>query len=57
MGATEEQFTVSDHLTYRIIDFGGSRFQRNVWIPFFEEAFAIIFLAPISAFDEVRFST
>lgn len=53
MGATEECFYVDKSLSYRIIDVGGSRIQRNVWAQFFEEATAIIFLAPISAFDEV----
>lgn len=53
MGATEEHFYVDKSLSYRIIDVGGSRTQRNVWAQFFEEATAIIFLAPISAFDEV----
>lgn len=54
MGATEERFYVDKSLSYRIIDVGGSRTQRNVWAQFFEEATAIIFLAPISAFDEVN---
>ena len=52
VGATEERFAVDKSLSYRIIDVGGSRFQRNVWASFFEDATAIIFLAPISAFDE-----
>ncbi len=30
----------------------GSRGQRHTWIPFFDDANAIIFLAPISAFDQ-----
>lgn len=36
-----------------MVDVGGSRSQRNVWAQFFHDATAIIFLAPISAFDEV----
>ncbi|CAL1708707.1 unnamed protein product [Somion occarium] len=35
---------------WRIIDVGGSRSQRQTWIPFFDDA--IIFLAPISGFDQ-----
>ncbi|KAJ8474612.1 hypothetical protein ONZ51_g7112 [Trametes cubensis] len=35
---------------WRIIDVGGSRSQRPTWVPFFDDA--IIFLAPISAFDQ-----
>jgi len=38
---------------WRIVDVGGSRFQRPTWVPFFDNADAIIFLAPISAFDQV----
>ncbi|KAI0088998.1 G-alpha-domain-containing protein [Irpex rosettiformis] len=35
---------------WRIIDVGGSRSQVATWVPFFDDA--IIFLAPISAFDQ-----
>ncbi|KZV92997.1 G-alpha-domain-containing protein [Exidia glandulosa HHB12029] len=38
---------------WRIIDVGGARSQRAAWMPFFDDASAIIFLAPISAFDQV----
>ncbi|KAH6887876.1 G-protein alpha subunit-domain-containing protein [Coprinopsis sp. MPI-PUGE-AT-0042] len=38
---------------WRIVDVGGSRSQRPTWIPFFDDVDAIIFLAPISAFDQV----
>ncbi|KAJ3875676.1 guanine nucleotide binding protein, alpha subunit [Lentinula edodes] len=39
---------------WRIVDVGGSRSQvRQTWIPFFDNVDAIIFLAPISAFDQV----
>jgi guanine nucleotide-binding protein subunit alpha len=38
---------------WRIVDVGGSRFQRPTWVPFFDSVEAIIFLAPISAFDQV----
>ncbi|KAI0056631.1 G-alpha-domain-containing protein [Artomyces pyxidatus] len=37
---------------WRIVDVGGSRFQRPTWVPFFDDVDAIIFLAPISAFDQ-----
>jgi hypothetical protein len=53
MGVTEEHFDVVKGLSYHIIDVGGCRTQRNVWAHFFENATAIIFVAPISAFDEV----
>ncbi|KAF6753959.1 guanine nucleotide binding protein, alpha subunit [Ephemerocybe angulata] len=35
-----------------LYDVGGSRTGRNAWIPFFEGVNAIIFLAPLSTFDE-----
>lgn len=38
--------------TWVIYDVGGSRTQRQAWTPFFDDVQAIIFLAPISCFDE-----
>ncbi|KAF8837882.1 G-alpha-domain-containing protein [Paxillus ammoniavirescens] len=38
---------------WRIVDVGGSRSQRATWVPFFDDVDAIIFLAPISGFDQV----
>ncbi|EGO29187.1 hypothetical protein SERLADRAFT_445016 [Serpula lacrymans var. lacrymans S7.9] len=40
---------------WRIVDVGGSRSQRRkaTWVPFFDDVDAIIFLAPISGFDQV----
>ncbi|KAG8984029.1 hypothetical protein FRB94_007295 [Tulasnella sp. JGI-2019a] len=38
---------------WRIYDVGGHRDQRHTWAPFFDDVNAIIFLAPISAFDQV----
>ncbi|KAJ7746452.1 guanine nucleotide-binding protein alpha-4 subunit [Mycena maculata] len=37
---------------WRIVDVGGSRSQAT-WVPFFDDVDAIIFLAPISGFDQV----
>ncbi|KZS97307.1 G-alpha-domain-containing protein [Sistotremastrum niveocremeum HHB9708] len=37
---------------WRIYDVGGTRSQVPAWVPFFENIDAIIFLAPISAFDQ-----
>jgi len=37
---------------WRLYDVGGARGQRQAWIPYFDDATAIIFLAPISAFDQ-----
>ncbi|EAU80314.1 hypothetical protein CC1G_13233 [Coprinopsis cinerea okayama7 len=41
--------TGSEWLLY---DVGGSRTMRHAWIPYFENITAIIFLAPVSCFDE-----
>jgi len=38
---------------WKIFDVGGARSQRQYWAPYFSEVDAIIFLAPISAFDQV----
>ncbi|KAJ7676607.1 guanine nucleotide binding protein, alpha subunit [Mycena polygramma] len=37
---------------FRIFDVGGQRVQRPKWIPYFDDMSCIIFLAPISAFDQ-----
>lgn len=37
---------------WRIIDVGGSRSQRPTWAQFFDTVNAILFLAPISGFDQ-----
>ncbi|KAJ7723408.1 G-protein alpha subunit-domain-containing protein [Mycena metata] len=38
--------------TWSIIDVGGSKTQRHKWLTFFENVNAIIFLAPLSGFDQ-----
>ncbi|KAF9778279.1 guanine nucleotide binding protein, alpha subunit [Thelephora terrestris] len=40
-------------MTWKIYDVGGSKNQRHAWAPFFDDVNAIIFLAPISTFDQV----
>jgi guanine nucleotide-binding protein subunit alpha len=55
-GVTEHMFRVRTYgatVTWKIYDVGGSQNQRQAWVPYFEEVNAIIFLAPISAFDQV----
>ncbi|KAG7087734.1 hypothetical protein E1B28_013679 [Marasmius oreades] len=37
---------------WRLYDVGGTRSCRAAWYPYFEDVHAIIFLAPISCFDE-----
>ena len=37
---------------WQIFDVGGSRSSRASWAPFFDDIDAIIFLAPLSVFDE-----
>ncbi|KAI0701994.1 G-alpha-domain-containing protein [Cytidiella melzeri] len=54
VGVCEHKFEMESGLEsgteWRIIDVGGSRSQVTTWVPFFDDA--IIFLAPISAFDQ-----
>ncbi|KAI0765491.1 G-alpha-domain-containing protein [Fomes fomentarius] len=38
---------------WMIYDVGGSRTSRAAWYPYFDDAHAILFLAPISCFDEL----
>jgi len=55
LGVAEHVFEMNlgrKSVTWRLYDVGGSRGQRHTWIPFFDDASAIIFLAPISAFDQ-----
>jgi len=57
LGVTEYRFTmkaghaISHH--WRVYDVGGQRSLRAAWVPFFDDMNAIIFLAPISCFDQV----
>ncbi|EEB96447.1 hypothetical protein MPER_04421 [Moniliophthora perniciosa FA553] len=37
---------------WRVFDVGGSRRLRAAWVPFFDDMNAIIFLAPLSCFDQ-----
>ncbi|RPD54524.1 G-alpha-domain-containing protein [Lentinus tigrinus ALCF2SS1-7] len=56
-GVVEHKFTLSKNSEFRgvewvIYDVGGARNQRQAWAPYFDDVNAIIFLAPISAFDQ-----
>jgi len=55
MGVAEHEFEISlgpKVVKWVLYDVGGARGQRHTWIPYFDDATAIIFLAPISAFDQ-----
>ncbi|KDQ20472.1 hypothetical protein BOTBODRAFT_142043 [Botryobasidium botryosum FD-172 SS1] len=56
VGVTEHEFTLNRPnerpVDWKIYDVGGARSQRAVWAPYFDDVNVIIFLAPISAFDE-----
>ncbi|KAI0328348.1 G-protein alpha subunit [Cubamyces sp. BRFM 1775] len=55
IGVTEHQFDINlggTHYNWLLYDVGGARGQRHAWVPYFDDATAIIFLAPISAFDQ-----
>ncbi|KII94317.1 hypothetical protein PLICRDRAFT_675360 [Plicaturopsis crispa FD-325 SS-3] len=57
LGVVEHKFALSGPhnrgVEWKIYDVGGARNQRQAWAPYFEDVNAIIFLAPISAFDQV----
>ncbi|EJF65613.1 G-alpha-domain-containing protein [Dichomitus squalens LYAD-421 SS1] len=55
IGVTEHAFDINlggTNYNWLLYDVGGARGQRHAWVPFFDDATAIIFLAPISAFDQ-----
>ncbi|KAJ3520875.1 hypothetical protein NM688_g9097 [Phlebia brevispora] len=55
MGVAEHIFDMSLHgrtVTWHLYDVGGARGQRHTWVPYFDDASAIIFMAPVSAFDQ-----
>jgi len=57
-GVIEHTFSLPRNSEFRgvewkIYDVGGARQQRQAWPPYFDDVNAIIFLAPISAFDQV----
>ncbi|KAF8548872.1 guanine nucleotide binding protein, alpha subunit [Imleria badia] len=57
IGVVEYTFSIPDpprvNVDWKVYDVGGARNQRHAWAPYFEDVNAIIFLAPISAFDQV----
>ncbi|KAJ7596460.1 guanine nucleotide binding protein, alpha subunit [Mycena floridula] len=56
LGAQEHRFIFEQGRTagyeWRFYDVGGTRSSRAAWYPYFDDLDAIIFLAPISCFDE-----
>ncbi|VDB89356.1 unnamed protein product [Peniophora sp. CBMAI 1063] len=55
LGVTEHSFDIDfggGRYNWLLYDVGGARGQRHAWVPYFDDATAIIFLAPISAFDQ-----
>ncbi|KAF4571609.1 hypothetical protein EYR40_008106 [Pleurotus pulmonarius] len=55
MGVAEHVFDVNIHgksVAWHLYDVGGARGQRHTWVPYFDDANAIIFVAPVSAFDQ-----
>jgi hypothetical protein len=59
MGVAEHIFDVDIHgkaVSWHLFDVGGARGQRHSWVPYFDDANAIIFVSPISAFDQVCLS-
>jgi guanine nucleotide-binding protein subunit alpha len=55
MGVAEHNFEINIYgksVMWHLYDVGGARGQRHTWVPYFDTANAIIFVAPISAFDQ-----
>lgn len=54
VGVTEEVFTIDQSNKLRVYDVGGGLSQRHVWSSYMEDfgISAILFLAPLSAFDQ-----
>ncbi|KAH0581775.1 hypothetical protein H2248_011457 [Termitomyces sp. 'cryptogamus'] len=56
LGVSEYRFKIKpEHgpaRDWRVFDVGGHRSLRSAWIPYFDDMDAIIFLAPVSAFDQ-----
>jgi guanine nucleotide-binding protein alpha-1 subunit len=56
IGVAEHIFDVHVNgrtVPWHLYDVGGARGQRHTWAPYFDDANAIIFVAPVSAFDQV----
>ncbi|KAI0711310.1 G-protein alpha subunit [Earliella scabrosa] len=59
LGVSEHRFTIKEGHAggmrgeLRIYDVGGHRSLRAAWAPFFDDMNAILFLAPLSGFDQV----
>jgi guanine nucleotide-binding protein alpha-1 subunit len=57
MGVAEHSFNFHIHgkdVTWHLYDVAGARGQRHTWVPYFDDANAILFVAPVSALDQVR---
>lgn len=55
LGVAEHHYKVSlggVQYNWLMYDVGGARGMRHAWVPYFDDATAIIFLAPMSAFDQ-----
>jgi guanine nucleotide-binding protein subunit alpha len=58
LGIAEHRYHITlggDRYSWLMYDVGGARGMRHAWVPYFDDATAIIFLAPISAFDQLLF--
>ncbi|KAF8191193.1 guanine nucleotide binding protein, alpha subunit [Pholiota molesta] len=56
LGVSEHRFKITTNglvRDWKVYDVGGHRSQVTAWAPFFDDMDAIIFLAPISGFDQV----
>lgn len=51
-GIIEQEFKVKEH-TFRVFDVGGQRNERKKWIHCFENVTGVIFVAALSAYDQM----
>ena len=50
----ERTFSINGH-AFKVVDVGGQRNERRKWIHFFDSVSAVLFVASLSAYDEVVF--
>ncbi|KAJ6556372.1 guanine nucleotide binding protein, alpha subunit [Mycena capillaripes] len=58
LGVSEHRMRLTDlnggiTREFRIFDVGGQRTQRPKWVPYFDDVDCILFVAPVSAFDQM----
>ena len=50
-GITETRFDIRE-ISHHVFDVGGARSERKNWVRVFEDVYHLIFMAPLSGYDE-----